>query len=544
VAALAGGLAAAAAVAVAVMTIRARPPSPATPTAGGDRPGVSRGELAPVAGGTLRLPGSTPSTLDPALVRDVSAAEYIYEIFSGLVTLSPDMQIVPDLATSWSVDDAGRVYTFALREGATFHDGRAVTADDVVFSLERACDPSLASDVAATYLGDIVGCLDKLAGRVASVAGVSAPDSRTVTIRVDAPKAYFLSKLTYPTSFVVDRAETGDADWHRTPNGTGPFRLRAFEPDEELVLVRNEAYFGEVPLLDEVHFDLRPVMAPTLYENDELDATPVGIEGLSAARDPLNPLSHELVVGAGSLSITYVAFNAAKPPFDDRHVRRAFNFALDQRWLTEVVLEGAVTPAQWILPPAMPGHTPDVSPFTFDPERARSELRQSRYGGADRLPPVTLVTSGDGSVSPGVAATVDALSSTLGVEITIEQAPWELFQAEMADGRYDMWVLGWSADYPDPQDFLDLLFHSGSPLNQTGYANAEIDTLLEEARVEPDPTTRMALYATIERRVMEDAPWLPLFSGEDAWLVKPYVRGFIVPPVVVPRLGRVWLVER
>ena len=154
--------------------------SPPSPTAAAATPGATD-DLAvtapapptdePRAGGRLRLPGAEPATLDPALVGDVNSAEYLYEIYSGLVNVADDLTVIPDLAERWEVDPRGTVYTFTLRSDASFHDGRPVTAEDVAFSLRRACSPELDSKVAATYLGDIVGCLDYQAGRAEDVAG-------------------------------------------------------------------------------------------------------------------------------------------------------------------------------------------------------------------------------------------------------------------------------------------------------------------------------------------------------------------------------------
>lgn len=511
------------------------------------RPGDVPGAAAPpgggpTAGGELTLPGGTPSTLDPALVRDVASAGYIYEIYSGLVTLSPALEVVPDLAERWAIDPGGTTYTFTLRAGAVFHDGTPVVAQHVTHAIERACDPATASPVAETYLGDIVGCADKLAGRAPSVAGAGAPDPRTVVLVIDAPKAYFLSKLTYPTSFVVDpRQVAADEAWTRRPNATGPFRLAEYAPDERLVLARHAAYYGAAARLERVVFDLRPVSAITLYENGEIDAAPVGPADLARVRDPLNPLSSEVVEGPGDLGLSYVAFNVRVAPFDDVHVRRALNFALDKRRLADVVLRGSVEPVDGILPPGVPGHRPDAGPYAFDPARARAEIAASRYGSAAALPPLTLYTSGEGGRDPVVEAVVDDLSEHLGVVIAVEQAPWETFQAEADAGAYPMYMLGWSADYPDPQDFLDVLFHSASPLNNTGYANPEVDALLETARVEQGEAERLARYAEAERLILDDAVWLPLFTGVETWLVAPHVHGFTLPPIVLPRMAAVWV---
>ena len=142
--------------------------------------------------------------------------------------------------------------------------------------------------------------------------------------------------------------------------------------------------------------------------------------------------------------------------------------------------------------------------------------------------------------SPSTLAVVEAWRDVLGAEVTIEQAPWDTFQADIDRGAYQAWPLGWVADYPDPQNFLDVLFHSSSALNATRYANPEVDAWLVAARTELDADARLALYAKAESQILADAPWLPLVSGIETWLVAPNVRGFTVPPIVVQRLGQVW----
>ena len=496
------------------------------------------------SGGSLRLPGGSPTTLDPALVRDVVSADYMYEIYSGLVTLAADLSIVPDIAESWEVSSSGTTYTFSLREGAVFHDGTPVTSEDVRWSFERACGPDLSSPVAAAYLDDIIGCLDHMAGRAPTVSGVRTIDPLTIELDIDAPKAYFLAKLTYPTAFVLDRrqVESGPA-WSRNPNGTGPFKLINFEPEEQLVLARHDEYFGPLAQLDEIIYDLRPIAAVTRYENGELDAAPVGLHDLERVRDPLNPLSHEVLQGEGDLGLQYIGMNTRRPPFDDVNVRRAFNLAIDKQRLADVVLRGAVRPVHTILPPGMPGFDPSLTPYIWDPAAARAALQASSYGGPDGLPQITLHTGQGGGGSPSVQAVVGMIEDALDIDLVVEQSPWELFQEEVSSGEYQAWFLGWSADYADPQDFLDVLFHSDSPLNHTRYDSPESDRLLEEARVEQDTVARLALYNRAERTILDDAPWVPLYTGVDTWLVAPEVQGFSLPPVIVPRMAAVRLVR-
>src|SRR5438034_2504731 len=165
----------------------------------------------------LRLIGADPLTLDPALASDADSATYIVEIFSGLVTIDKDLKIAPDLAESWDISPDGTVYTFHLRSNAQMQDGRPVTADDVKYSLERACNPKTQSTVAAAYLGDIVGAKDMISGKANSISGVKVVDSRTIQITTDAPKPYFLAKLTYTDAFVVDKnqVESNPRNWTR-----------------------------------------------------------------------------------------------------------------------------------------------------------------------------------------------------------------------------------------------------------------------------------------------------------------------------------------
>ena len=501
--------------------------------------GSAADAAAPVRGGTLRLPGGKPTTLDPAKVRDLVSADYMYEIYSGLVTLSPTLEVVPDLAERWDVSADGRIYTFTLRTGLSFQDGRPLSAHDVAYGIERTCDPATASLVGKSYLGDIVGCAEKLAGQAKVVRGLDVVDNRHIAITIDQPKSYFLAKLTYPTAFVLDQIQVeSDAHWADHPNSTGPFRLTTYDPETKIVLERWEKYYRGPAYLDKVEYDLRPVDPTTRYENGELDATPVSAMDEERVRDPLNPLSHEIVDGPGGLDITYLAMNMRVPPFDDVHVRRALNWVIDKEKLATIVLRGAIKPANGILPPGMPGYHKDIAPYRFDPAKARAELAASRYGGPAGIGAFTLNASG---ADPVVQAVADMISGTLGITVNIEVAEWDQFQQDIEADRYSAYILGWSADYPDPQDFLDVLFHSRSGLNHLGYSNPQVDTLLEQARVVQDEAERFRLYGEAERQILDDAPWVPIYHGADLWLVAPYVQGFTVPAIVLPRMAKVWL---
>jgi oligopeptide transport system substrate-binding protein len=493
-------------------------------------------------GATLNLPGGEPPTLDPALTQDANSATYIEEIFSGLVTLNQDLEVVPDIADSWELSDDGTTYTFHLRDDVKFHDGKPVTAQDFKYSIERACDPATGSVVADTYLGDIVGAQAKLRGETDEVSGAVVIDDHTLEITIDSPKAYFLSKLTYPTAFVVDQenVEGPVQPWTDRPNGTGPFRLAEYELGLRIVLERNEAYYGTPkPALERVNFVLAGGSAMTMYETGELDAVPVGLADIERVLDPSNPLNKELSITVPTLSLFYIGFNVSVPPFDDQKVRQAFNYAVDKDKYVEVVWKEMQIKAEGILPPGMPGYNEDLRGYPYDPEKARQLIAESKYGDASNLPEITLsVSGGGGAASRWVAAIVEMYKQNLGVDIAIQQTGWATYLQDLRAHRYQMFGVGagWIADYPDPQDFLDILFHSESRNNDGEYSNPEVDRLLEEARAEQDSEKRMELYQQAEEMILEDAPIVPLTHDAEYWLTKPYVKGMIYPPAIIPKL--------
>lgn len=499
----------------------------------------------------LILPGGEPPTLDPHLSGDATSAEYVVEIFSGLMAYDKDLNLIDDIAESHQISDDGLVYTFTIRDEAKFQDGRPIRAEDFKWSFERACDPATGSPTADTYLGDIIGCREKLRGQADEVAGVVVLDDSTLQLTIDEPKGFFLAKMTYPTAYVLDRqnVESGP-DWFTKPNGSGPFKLETYAPDEAaIILNKNENFYRDPkPTLDRVIYVVNaPINPMTGYEEglDQLglsgityDAIPIGTDDLSRATDPNNPLSKEFV-SSNTLSVFYIGFNVNKPPFDDVNIRRAFNLALDKRRMVRLVFQDTVPVANGIVPPNMPNYeNPDLSDYEFDPERALALIAESSYGDASELPEITLNVSGTGgAVGSLVEAIIESYKANLGVEVAVEQSPWPQFLADLnkPDLPFQMYQLGWIADYPDPQNFLEILFHSGSTQNHGHYSNPQVDALLDQARGTPDEARRLQLYQQAEQLILDDAAWVPLYFEVENWLVKPYVQNFTIPPIKIPK---------
>ena len=274
------------------------------------------------------MPLGEPTTLDPAIASETTSHFFVTSLFSGLVRISSDFSIEPDLAEDVRVDVTGLVYTFTLRDDITFHDGTPITAEDFKYSIERAADAALNSETAPLYLGDIVGVTEKLNGETDEVSGVEVVDDLTIRITIDEPKEYFLAKLTYPSGAIVDRrtVEPLGFDWWMSDeiNGSGPYRLARWEREEVVVLQRFDDYHSPAAL----EYVVSPLAALpgvgglAMYLSDAWDAIPVGTGSLDFVREN-EGLSGQLSE-FDQLITVYLGVDGTKPPFDDSRVRRAF----------------------------------------------------------------------------------------------------------------------------------------------------------------------------------------------------------------------------
>lgn len=454
-------------------------------------------------------------------------------LFSGLVALDPSLNLIPDLAESWSVSSDGMTYDFTLRSNAKFHDGRAVTAQDVVYSLDRAADPTLQSDTVMTYLGDIVGVKERHAGQADHISGLKALDDHHLEIKIDAPKPYFLLKLTYPTAFIVDKSNVGSGpDWYRKPNGTGPYKLIEWTQNQRMVYQANPDFYLGPPHIPYVVINLFSGNSLSLYQTGDVDLTGVPLYAVDRFLDPAEPLHTELHSNV-SLCTGYLTFDVTQPPFDDIKVRQAFSTAFDRQKYIDVVLNGHALPAVGLYPPALPGFDTGLKGLPFDPNQARQLLAKSKYGGAAGLPPIVYTSGGFGtSVDPGIAAIAQMWKQYLGVTIQIENIEPNFFSDQVYTGQHGQLLdWGWCADYPDPENFADALFHTGAQQNLGKYSNPALDKILEAARVEPDVTKRIQMYQQAEQIIVNDAPVLFTVHALSYTLVKPYVKGFVPTPI-------------
>ncbi|MDD4923339.1 MAG: peptide ABC transporter substrate-binding protein [Dehalococcoidales bacterium] len=506
--------------------------------------GLDWGQSSKISGDVLNLYGEDPYTLDPALAGDSTSINYILQIFSGLVTFNDDLEPVADIAESWEVSDDNLVYTFYLRNDACFHDGKKVKAVDFKYSWERACNPLTGSQTASLYLGDILGTDEVLAGETVNISGVRVIDNYTLKVTLKSPVTYFLEKLSYPVSFVVDEKDiSGSQYWWINPNGTGPFKLWRWEEGSELVLQSSDKYYRYIAKLDYVVYKILSGIEFDMYETGEIDVCSVGLANIYRATDIDGEFYNQLYSNP-ELSLMYMCFNCNQPPFDDVNIRRAFAMSIDKTKLVSLIYNNTVMRADGIIPFGMYGYNENLSVLSFDTQAALALIAESSYGDISNLPEIVITSGGyGGQISTIVDAVINEWRVNLGIEVTVRQLEPNEFLYNILAEKDNLFFWGWSADYPHPQNFLEILFSTDSEGNYGGYSNVEADMLLKLAAIEQDEEVSLELYRQAEQIFIDDAACIPLYFGRNYILVKPYVKGYELNALGMVNLNEVYLVN-
>ncbi len=494
----------------------------------------------------LNMAGPNINTFDPALVSDTGTSFVLRQLYSGLVALDKDLIVVPDLAAKMpDVSQGSTLYTFKLREGAKFQSGKEITADDFKYSFERASDPKLIAPdgptalPAAGYMTDIEGVQDKLDGKTTGISGVRVKDKYTLELKLIAAKPQFLAKLTYDVFFVVNKDAV--AKGFEQVDGSGPFKLVDYKRDQYLKLARNDNFYLGAPRLSQINMVLGPNAnnGTVLYDQGKIDLTGVGASAeVERALDPGSSLNKELVVKP-QLNLFYLAFNTHARPFDDIKVRQAFSLVVDRPRIARAMFENKVKPASGILPPGLPGYTGNPGPLSYDIGKARDLIAQSSYRSPANLPHITLYSTGD-SLAGVLQATY---KEAFGIDLEVRSYDLKEFQSGLNQKQFQMYLYGWSADYPDPENFLRSLLGNSSPFNESGYNSSRYEDLMMQGDQQTDMKKRLAFYAQAEQVALGDAPLLPIYHEVSYILVKPYVKGLEITPAGILTLKDVYILK-
>jgi oligopeptide transport system substrate-binding protein len=494
--------------------------------------------IALACGGSDRAPAKSelrinletePPSLDWNLATDGISIIAIQQLMRGLTKLDDQLLPAPDLAERWSVSPDGLTYTFKLRPGIVWSDGVPLRAQHFVDGWQRLLAPATAAEY-AYFLFPVVNARAYNAGTIEDpdAVGVRALDDATLEVKLDAPLVYFPALVNFMVTFPLrrDLVERHGDRWTEPPNlvTLGPFVLTEWRHEYRLVMRANETYWAGRPALDRIiaYMIEEDSTALVLWEQGLLDL--VKLPPLEIRRYESRPeyLRQPLLRGY------YYGFDTTEPPFDDARVRRAFALAIDRAEFPPLLQGGEQAWPSWI-PPGMP-HANAALGLGFDPVRARALLAEAGVDPAT-LEPVRIVFNSD-QTHKLVAEKVQALwREHLGVRVELENREWKVFLKEVATNAPPVFRLGWGADFPDPDNFMNL-FTSYSENNHTGWANPRFDALILEAASEPDFDARQRLYDEAQRILCEeDVPIVPLFVTAANFAVAKRMHGFRPSPM-------------
>ncbi|MVO17966.1 ABC transporter substrate-binding protein [Parasedimentitalea huanghaiensis] len=503
---------------------------------------------ATAGGGIIVTYKDDVATLDPAIGYDWQNWSMIKSIFDGLMDYAPGTtDLVPGLAESYTISDDGQVFTFTLRPGVKFHNGREMTAEDVVYSLNRVTNPATQSP-GAGFFGSIKGYDAVADGSASSLEGVHSDGPLSVTIELSRPDATFLHVLALNFASVVPEeavAAAGD-DFGKHPVGTGAFSLGEWTIGQRLVFEKNAEYWRSgLPYLDSITFEVgqEPIVALLRLQNGEVDIPGDGIPPAKFREVMDDPAQAARVVEGGQLHTGYITLNTQMAPFDNVKVRQAVNMAINKDRIIQVINGRAVSATQ-PLPPSMPGYTDNYAGYAFDADAAKSLLAEAGF--ADGFETELYVMNTD--PNPRIAQAIQQDLSGIGVSVSIKS----LAQASViaAGGESDqapmIWSGGmaWIADFPDASNFYGpILGCSGAVQggwNWSWYCNEELDAMATKADSVTDPAKadeRLQMWSDVYMAVMEDAPWVPVFNEQRYTMKSERMGGadaLYVDPVSIP----------
>lgn len=447
-------------------------------------------------------------TADPHIAYETETWTTVGLFYRGLVEMITTDTVGPALAESWTVSDDGLVYTFTLREGGLFSNGREITAEDVKYSFERELDPNFPSPTSFFYEA-IVGVPEYRDGSADEVSGIRIVDPLTVEFTLSTPVWSFLQRLALPPGAIVARegVEAAGEDFGRQPLGAGPFVLDSWEPGLRISGSRNPNYFkAGAPAVDGFTIDLlvEPSVGILRIDSGEADIAFDWVPSTEYPRIAADPaLAERLIPSVAFPNIDYLVFQHRTAPFDDINVRRALSMAINRDRLVQL-LNGRASAATGPLPDAMPGNNPDLVPLAYDPEGAQAMLAEAGY--PDGLTTVILTNTDPTNLQIaqavisdweqiGVTATLESIDNAQFLDILINQP--ETIQVAMTN---------WYHDYLDPSNTYEPLLQCGGSYNWGGYCNEELDALFAEYNVIPPGPDRWTAFADFEAQLFELQP--------------------------------------
>jgi ABC-type transport system substrate-binding protein len=472
---------------------------------------------------------TNPTTLDPALIVDVTGGVIAAKLFNGLVRLDENLNIIPDIAEKWTISPDGLIYTFSVKKYITYINKQYVKAGDIKYSFKRILDPRTRSPN-TWVLDKIMGADGFMKGRADDVSGIRVVDDYTLEIKLEKPFSAFLYLLTMSAAYIVpeDEVKRWGLDFSSNPVGTGPFILKQWLPNRELILEQRDDYFDRKANIRGVVYRIIPedLTAMTEFELGNIDV--ISVPAPEFSKYMKDPKWKDRIESVRGINTYYIGLNCSRPPFQNPELRRAMNMAIDRTKLLSTFYEKrgriATGPVpdllrKWDTPP----------PYDYNPGMAREIVGKEGLTGST----VHFYITADQEVVD-MAEFIQSYLNRTGLNVKITQLEWSAYKDAINKGVPDMFWLSWWADYPDPEDFLFPLFHSsnrGPAGNRARYSNPEVDRYIERGQTTRDVRERNALYKKAEDLIVRDAPWVFFWHKNDYIMRQPWIRNYRTYPI-------------
>jgi peptide/nickel transport system substrate-binding protein len=511
-------------------------------TLAGPRPGLGAGRDLVIG------LGGDATSLNPVVATDGISYTVEWPIFDSLLELDASLNVKPLLAESWETSRDGLTYTFKLKKGVTWHDGKPFTARDVAFTFYSVLDPKVTTPHRAYF--DALAGFPELTAKEnpkkpeeLSVRPIEVVDDHTVRFRLRYPSGSFLAVLVNPRAGIVPEhllkgQDLNTAEFNRKPVGTGPFKLVEWRRAERVVLEANDKYHGGRPALNRVIFRIIPDAVVLLQELrsggvDLMENPPL----TEVAR--LKQTAGLRVLTADNTSYTYLGWRQDVAPFTDLRVRRALNHAVDVPSMIKEVLQGYAAPAAGQFPPSSWAYDPSVKPYPYDPAKAKTLLAEAGFKpGADGIltkdgKPFTFTIRHDvaNQTVKDTAVIVQEYLKRVGVDARLEPLDWPTFVKKLFASEFEGIVVNWT-NHHDPDPFAYTIWHSSQwkGRNFAHYKNPRVDELLESARRTAVVAERKKFYGEFSKVLMEDAPYVFLYFPQQVYVTRQGYEGFVALP--------------
>lgn len=483
--------------------------------------------------------GPDPETVDPALNSAIDGGNMLLHTHECLLLVDQNGQLQPGQAESYEVSEDGLTWTFHLREGLKWSDGSDLTANDFVYSWKRVCDPLVAAPYAETVLGMVKGYDEAIGGDIDALA-VTAPDDLTLVVELNSPCSYFGSLAAFATLSPVQQATVeanGDA-WATAPEtyiSNGAFYMTEWVPGSHITLSKNPYYWNADAIkLDRLKFVLMEDSnaAYSAYQTGEV----LFIKDVPTEEIPSLEGNAEFHVDP-IMGTYYISMNLEREPFNDVNVRKALSLAIDREYVAGTLMQGTYSAAANLIGPgwvdtdgtvfmdnANGGQAYiDITNHEANVEEAKQLLAEAGYPNGEGLPTITYTTN-DSGYHKVVAEYLQQAYAELGINLQVNVVEWSSFTPMRRNGEYDMARNGWSGDYSDPSNMLDL-FCTTNGNNDGKFSSAEYDEVMELSRTTLDAAERSEALHKAEDIIMEEAGCIPLAYHNDFWLQSEKITG-------------------